>query len=247
MDGFCVCMIADLIGSRSLKNSEKLDRLAADLAALGSGTGAAGKPAGYLVAPSRRAGDELFLLAGEALIAPAFRLLYEAHLSGMPMYVGLGAGWAQDLVHREDAERAEGPMIFRAADALKALKDKPADEVLRSISRDGPKPAAFRYNLYTGPDSAVNRMVTGHLLLLMRIIGQRGDLQRRAVALKRTHPGQPARAYAGELWPDPKERPQDVTKSFSKHLMRAEYALVDEMAADFVKTLKRLTPRGTAP
>ncbi|NLB37784.1 MAG: hypothetical protein GX810_00860 [Clostridiales bacterium] len=241
MDGFCVCMIADLIGSRTKQNSEQLDHLAREL----TGFNQPGKGAVYLIPPTRRAGDELFLVAGKDLVVPALRMMYHAHLHGMPMYVGLGAGWAQDLIHQDDADRAQGPMIFRAADALKQLKAKPDSEVLRSVARDAAqKPAAFRCNVNVGAEDAVNRMVTGHLLLLLRIVQQRGDLQRRAVALKRQHPDQPARTYAAQLWEGQKEQPRDAAKSFSKHLMRAEYALVDEMADTFVEALARCTPKG---
>ena len=238
INSFCVCVMADLIGSRRMDNLSALDKLVEELAAL------AGHQASYMIPPVRRAGDELFFVADKALVVPALRRMHEARKK-LPMYIGLGTGWTHDLHGDHHADRMEGPVIFRAADALRELKEKPDSEVLRRIGRDAiGKPTQFRCNLHAGEDKSVNLMVTGHLMLLLQMVERRGALQCRAVALKRQYPDQPARMYAHQLWAGSKNPPKDAVKSFSKHLMRAEYALVEEMIQTFVEALAYITPGG---
>jgi len=65
--------------------------------------------------------------------------------------------------HRNDSEQINGVAIWRSADALKALKNKPNLEVLKAISKD-----QFRYNIYCSDDAELNLALESYLFFIMQ-------------------------------------------------------------------------------
>lgn len=208
-----LCIKLDMAGSRSLSYKEWLQTLSEHLMA---------QSISFVIAPTRRAGDELFMVVDSMQKAwHCLRIIYrQVRLSSYQVYVGIGRGEVHGA--EEGSEGIDGSAIWRASDALLELKSVPGTVLLEEIRR-----SAFRYNLKVSEQDVVNRYHLQNLYMVFSRMLERTALQQEAADLKFFYPEQSNTWYADKLFQG--EQGEHGEVNFSKHLSRGHYKELQEM------------------
>lgn len=226
------CIKADVIGSRDSHQARLLPEIARELNQRYHET---------LLTPFIvRAGDEIFgILANPDSGFQAYKALYDqSRVRNVPLYVGLGLG-AVDLSASADSELVNGEAIWLAAEALEALKRKPANEILTRQ-----KHSKFRFAITVSEQPEKNRLFEHFLFYIMSYVTSRTALQHQAVALKESHPDWDNLRLYHSLEGKQAEiiEPENAIANFSKLLRRGNYQLVRDAEETFLYLLRRCCP-----
>ena len=228
------CIIADVIGSRGSGKAALLPEVAEVLNSK--------VRSDCLIPFTLRAGDELFAVFSKIQTGyHAFRLLYRhAREYRLGFYVGMGIGKI-DGGQYLDSDRINGPVIWRASDALEELKREPDSEVLKVLAKQN-----FRYNLHASESGDLNLALETYLYFIMQRIMGRTSQQNLAIQLLEEHPDwNNAQLYWAVSGTDEKKIPQAyATANFSKLLARADFRLICEAEKNFVMLLEKLSESG---
>ncbi|MFZ3069674.1 MAG: hypothetical protein WA110_00930 [Anaerolineaceae bacterium] len=229
----CFCIKADVIGSRLTNKADGLPKVAEKLNENSTES--------VLTPFTVRAGDELFAVIkniGDGY--QTFKNLFSlSQKYGISLYVGLGVGEVEPQ-NLKDPERINGAAIWRAANALEELKNKPGSDVLKRISKSD-----YRYNIHVSDDTSLNQAVETYLYFIMSRIRKRTEQQQLAVEARETNPD----------WSNDRlfwyitETDENITSSenatanFSKQLMRADYQFIREAENSYIYLLQTLTEK----
>lgn len=228
-----ICIRADLVGSRRTGEASRLPEIAAVLNCKAN--------ADALLPFTLRAGDELFAVYEDLKAGyRAFRCLHDqAKAAQIGFYVGLGIGGIESA-NRGEAERINGPAIWRASDALEELRQKPDSEVLKAIAK-----VKFHYNIHASDNRSLNLAVVTYLHFIMQRIEARTLQQSQAIQLLEEHPDwNNAQLYWTVSGTDESQVPAAyATANFSKLLARADYHFVREAEESLITLLQSLSER----
>lgn len=208
-----VCIKLDIVDSRSGSYHLWIEELIKELD---------DEAVDFLIAPIRRAGDEVFMVVKSMEDAwhCLRRIFRYVRATDQGVYVGIGRGEIKS--QDRGSEGVEGSAIYYASDALLELKTDPSTELLSEIMR-----GSFRYNLVVSDNAVLNNYHTQYLhAIFSRMLG-RTELQQEASDLKFFFPDQTNAWYADRLFHSKGGKNAEV--NFSKHLNRADYKLLTEM------------------
>lgn len=213
-----VCLKLDIVSSRTVAYADWLAGLMSQLSS---------RSIDYIIEPTRRAGDEVFMLLPDMASAwKAIRTIYQQLLeSDYQIYLGIGRGEVEPA--GGDSEAVDGPAIWRAADALAELKQPGESYILSQLAQD-----ALRYNIKVSQDERHNDYHQQHLYFMLSLMQSRTRLQQAASDLKFFYPDYSNQQYARLLYGDDPGPHGEV--NFSKHLMRGRHKLLEELERSWI-------------
>lgn len=223
----CVCITADVIGSRTNNKENQLAKIVLNLNS---------KFKKFLVTKFNiRAGDEIFgVVNGFRDGFAAYKELYNLSKEyEVPFYVGVGFG---EIVrkNKSNPDLVAGQAVWNSADALRYLKDgnkEPQYKALKGHTLD----EKFRFHFIIGANSKMHRAVNYLLFFIMERVIKRTDKQRKAVNLIENYPKTNYNKLSEYLG---YENENTREANFQKLLSRGDHFLVAEAEASLVDLIR---------
>ncbi|HLS36195.1 MAG TPA: SatD family protein [Bacillota bacterium] len=229
-----VCLLADVIDSRKNRKYKQLHALAGKLNNVFQK---------QLIVPFQvRAGDELYGVVEQFQVGyDAFQHLYRLSKNKqIPFYVGVGFGTIYFEPEQNEAN-ANGPAIWRAADALKMTKIKgemslmERKKAFQYIQRFDD---TFKFFFYVDQDLENNFLLNFYVYFLLEKIEQQTPRQREAIQLIEKYPTLTYEEIGKKLGYEG----ENIRIYVSNLLRRGEYHLIKEAEKElkrFLLTFKR--------
>lgn len=220
------CITVDVVNSRTNRKREELEEI---ITAINKKY-----KASLLVPFVIRSGDELFgIIKNIENGYHVYKSLYtlsKKHTT--PIYIGVGVGDIYEENHT-NSDLVQGDAIWRAADALKSLKDK--NKLMKTIHQHYEK--SFQYEFNVSKDTNINIAMNYYVLFIMEKISKRTEKQHYIIELIENNPAKKYKEFAKELNYEEKH----VVSNVSKLLSRAEYDVIKEAETSFLHLLHSLT------
>ncbi|MGI8314903.1 SatD family protein [Halobacillus mangrovi] len=225
----CVCITADVIGSRKSNKGIELAMIVSELNK---------KLKEDIVTKfTIRAGDEIFGVVNEFHKGfDAYKELFSLSKElNVPLYVGVGFGsiFEQNL---SDPDLVSGQAIWNSADALDFLKNGSKKDKYKALNTNS-LDESFRFHFILGKDTESYRAVNYLLFFIMERVIKRTNKQRKAVNILENNLDKNYNQL-GEYLGYENENTREA--NFQKLLRRGDYFLVKEAELSLVDLIREI-------
>lgn len=219
----CVCITADVIGSRTNRKEKELQEIVQYLQEKYDDK--------CVTAFTKRFGDEIFGILYH--FADAYRVLKDLYILSfkhdIPLYVGVGMGSVEGD-HLEDPHNVNGHAVWNSADALKLLKKD--DKKVKHFKNEA---ATFKYFIKANDQDIPSMLLNYMISFIFEKISKRTPKQSEIIERVEANPDLNFEEIGIQLGYE-----KNPSINISKILRRAEYHLVYGAEEELIKFLEHL-------